>query len=335
MIKKFFKSHPIHKKIVPLFDSLMIIRPTLFFSVWVMVCIGMYIGMILKVGFGNIPMNVVEFSYRAFTIFFGISLVCASTFILNQLSDIDGDKINKKLLIVGNVLSEEKALTISKITAIIGFISIFFVSWIVGFPMLLLYLLWGRLYNHEKYNWKSNPWLGLLCNVSCGYFLILSGILYVNDSIVFLFSVISSSLIYTIPFLFAYFSVVLLANIPDFEGDNLTKKKTFTVIYGVKNTIIFSTFMCIGSLVLGLYLWDPLSSTAALSALPFFLFTVFRGENKDIIRSIRYPILLLNFYVLTIYPLLLFPVIISYYLTKYYYWHRFSVHYPTLLVDDD
>jgi len=338
MIKNFFKSHSVHKKIAPLFDILMISRPTLFFSVWVMVCIGMYIGMILSFSpenRGYLPMNITDFSYKTIIMFFGISLICASTFIVNQLSDVEGDKINKKLFIIGNVLSKEKALTVSRVAIIIGGMSILIVSWLIVFPMLLVYLFWGKFYNNEPYNWKSNPWLGLICNIVCGYFLILSGILYINDSISLLFSTILSSFIYVLPFLFAYTSVVLLANIPDFEGDKKTNKDTFTVVYGIRSTIVLATFMCMASLILGLYLWEPLSSTAALSALPFFLFAVFRGQDKDIIRSIRYPIVLLNFYVLTIFPLLLFPVMISYYLTKYYYWHRFSIHYPTLLVDND
>ena len=62
MIKNFLKSHPMHKKIAPLFDLLMISRPTLFFSVWVMICIGMYIGMFLT--HQNLSVNITEFNYK-------------------------------------------------------------------------------------------------------------------------------------------------------------------------------------------------------------------------------------------------------------------------------
>ena len=336
MVKNFLKSHPIHKKIVPLFDLLMISRPTLFFSVWVMICIGMYIGMLVGADghLEHISVNITNFSFKTLAIFFGISLICAATFILNQLSDVKGDKINKKIFIIDNTVSAEKALIVSRIAFALGLISIIIFKLSVLFPALLIYFFWGKLYNDQRYNWKSNPWLGFLCNIICGYLLILSGVLSVNDSMSIWFEIVNS-FVYTLPFLFAYASVVLLANIPDMEGDKETNKKTFTVVYGVRNTVLLSTSMCVFSLLLGLYLWEPLSSTAALSALPFFLFATFRSQNKDILRSIRYPILLLNFYVLTIYPLLIFPVLISYYLTKYYYWHRFSIHYPTLLVDND
>ena len=137
------------------------------------------------------------------------------------------------------------------------------------------------------------------------------------------------------PFLFAYASVVLLANIPDYDGDKAINKNTIAVILGRKVTIIIATSLCLISFLMGLYIDEPLSTTSSLTSLPFFFFALLRGEEKDVIRAIRYPIFLLNFYVFTIYPLLIFPVMISYYISKYYYWHRFSIHYPTLLVDND
>ena len=96
MIKNFLKNNPIHKKIVPRLDYLMLLRPTLFFSVWVMICIGMYISSILS---KNIEMNIVNYNIETLFIFFGISMVCGSTFIINQLSDIESDRISHDNLV--------------------------------------------------------------------------------------------------------------------------------------------------------------------------------------------------------------------------------------------
>ena len=126
-----------------------------------------------------------------------------------------------------------------------------------------------------------------------------------------------------------------MINISNKDGDESVGRQTFAVSFGIKTTSILAFFLCLVSFLMGLFLSEPLSSVSSLSALPFFIFLIFRGKTKDILRSIRYSIFLLNFYVLTIYPLLFFPVIISYYLAKYYYWHRFSIHYPTLLVEND
>jgi hypothetical protein len=57
--------------------------------------------------------------------------------------------------------------------------------------------------------------------------------------------------------------------------------------------------------------------------------------DKDILRAIRYPIFILNFFALSVYPWLFVPLVLTYYVSKYYYWHRFNLHYPTFLVEHD
>ncbi len=331
MIKNFLKNNPIHKKIVPRLDYLMLLRPTLFFSVWIMICIGMYISSILS---KSIEMNIVSYSPQTLIIFFGISLVCGSTFIINQLSDINSDKINNKIFLLDGTISSENALKVSKIISSSGFVIILLIDYLILFPIGIIFLVWGKLYNHKNYNWKSKPWHGLIANILCGYLLILTGMLF-NRETMSISTLLLQSFIYCLPFMLAYSSIVLLANVPDENGDKDSSKNTFTVIYGVKTTVSLSTLFCLLSFLLGMYINEPLSSISSLSALPFFLFAFFRGKNKDIIRAIRYPIFLLHFYLFTVYPLLFFPIVAFYYLSKYYYWHRFNLHYPTLLVEND
>ena len=331
MLTKFIKTHPVHKKIVPYLDNFMLFRPTLFFSVWVMICIGMYISSKLN---NMSKMNITEINYTTTLLFLGISLVCGATIILNQISDIESDKINKKNFLFDGIIKVNRALFISRVVSILGLIIVLTVSWEVVVPLLMLYLIWGILYNDERYNWKTNPLLGVFANLACGYLLILCGMVYNRYDMSIQF-ILFNSFIYIIPFIFAYASIVLLVNIPDKNGDTVTNKNTLTVVLGDRMTILFATILCISSFLIALFIKEPLCSTASLTSIPFFLFAVFRGEDKDVMRAIRYPILLLNFYVLTIYPLLFFPIMSFYYISKYYYWHRFSIHYPTLLVDND
>ena len=112
MIKNFLKNNPIHKKIAPRLDYLMLLRPTLFFSVWVMICIGMYISSILS---NTVEMNIIDYNAHTLIMFFGITLVCGSTFIINQLSDVDSDRINNKVFLLNGMISSKDALKISKI----------------------------------------------------------------------------------------------------------------------------------------------------------------------------------------------------------------------------
>ena len=331
MIKNFLKSHSIHKDIVPFFDIIMILRLTLFFGVWSMVCIGMYIGSFIN---GETQVNITDYNLFTIILFTGISFICGSIFIINQINDLESDTANNKAIIIGQYITKKTAVLVSNAICGIGFLLICVVDYAVAFPVMIMYLVCGRLYSNETINAKSNLWMGLAFYLTLGYLLILSGVVYnrYDSSIIY---ILVESLVYTIPFLLAYISVALVINILDSSGDRLVGRETCVTSFGIRATSILACFLCLVSFIIAIYLSDPLSSVSSLSAIPFFLFLVFRGKDKDILRSIRYPVLLLNFYVLTIYPLLFFPVISTYYITKYYYWHRFSIHYPTLLVEND
>ena len=140
--------------------------------------------------------------------------------------------------------------------------------------------------------------------------------------------------LYVTIFLMSFSSVALMTTLPDILGDMKTGLKTFPIVYGKKITLIIALILVIFSFIISMINNDPIASTAAIVSIPFFFFATFRGLDKDILRSIRYPIFLLNFFVLPFYPFLSVPIIIIYYLSKYYYWYRFGLHYPTFLVDD-
>ena len=95
MIKRFLKYHPVHKKFVPNLDIVFLLRPTFFFSVWVMVVIGMSSAQMYLVDY---PLWITELSWRTFFAFLGLTFVCSSTFILNQIPDENNDGVNKILV---------------------------------------------------------------------------------------------------------------------------------------------------------------------------------------------------------------------------------------------
>ena len=116
MIKKFLQSHPIHKKIAPRFDIIFIIRPTLFFVVWVMVVSGM-ISAEIRINPSSIWMT--NFSLEIFSIFIGLTLLLSSAFILNHLSDDSSYPINQKI-IIDKYVSMDKRKVLSRSLLIIG-----------------------------------------------------------------------------------------------------------------------------------------------------------------------------------------------------------------------
>ena len=331
MIKEFLKSNPIHKKIVPSLDMIMIARLSYFFGVWAMVCIGMYIGDLIN---NSVDINSITMSFSTSMLFLGISFICAAIFVNNQIHDLETDKNNNKKIIIDNYITIDFSKKVALFFIVCGLLLIIFIDYLVVFPMALLYLICGVLFTNKNLKFKQNIFLNFLFYMILALFLILSGITYSRSgmSIINLFAM---SIKYLTPFLLLYGAVVLAVNILDQEGDRLSNRCTIPQNIGVRFTSIIAFLMCFLSFLIGLYIEEPLSVVCSISSVPFFLFLIFRGKEKDIVRAVRYPILLVNFYIFMIFPLLLYPIVITFYLSKYYYWHRFSLHYPTLLVDND
>ena len=168
MIKNFLKSHSIHKDIVPFFDIIMLFRLTLFFGVWSMVCIGMYIGSLIN---NEIQINITDYNLFTIILFIGVSFICGSIFIINQITDLESDSSNNKAIIIGVHITKETAAVVSNVICGIGFLLICVADYVVIFPIMLMYLVCGRLYSNQKINLKSNLWMGLAFYLFLGYYL--------------------------------------------------------------------------------------------------------------------------------------------------------------------
>ena len=334
MIKRFLKYHPVHKKLVPKLDIVFLLRPTLFFSVWVMVVIGMASAQMHLVGH---PLWITELSWKTFLVFMGLTFVSSSAFILNQISDEESDAVNKKLFLVGKYISSEKSQSISNILLISGLVISLVVNWFTAILVGCIYLVWGIINNWQPFNWKRKPIFGWLANsvvggllFAVGWFLVMKNQL--NNGI----NILDIALFeYMTPYLLCFSSVALLIALPDIKGDKKSGDRTFPIAYGEMSILFLSLIIICVAFIFALHHGNPLASTALLVSIPFFVFTVIRRFDKDVLRAIRYPIFILNFFALSIYPWLFVPLLITFYLSKYYYWHRFNLHYPTFLVDHD
>jgi hypothetical protein len=209
-------------------------------------------------------------------------------------------------------------------------------NWVTAIPAMLIYLLWGIEYNHPPIEWKNTPTAGWLVNSCVGVLLFIIGWMlgmnnYPNNTMIPLsFDTFSHML----PYILCFSAVSLLITLPDMKNVD-SDMRTIPIMFGFSASIMISLLMVSIALYVSLQHADPLASTATLVSLPFFIFAAVRQMNKDILRAIRYPIFILNFFTLPYYPLLVVPLFCTYYLSKYYYWHRFDLHYPTFLVDHD
>ena len=318
MIKKFITSNPLHKKIVPFLDWIMLLRIEKMLAVWALICVGMYIGSILN---NSTIINATDYSFDTFIFFFGCSLLCGGIFIIQEANEFKIRNNNNNLFNHIDIVDIGKSKIIGDIVAVIGTLLVLYINF---FSILLsiIYLL-NRFFIKDgsilSISLKSTS---LIFNLFIGISLMKMGFIYVFINS--MSDIISSTLviIYAIPFTLGLCSVCIFINELEFNSEKS------------QNMYILALIFCLLSVSIGLKLNEPLFSVSGVTVLPFYLFAVLRGKYKDIVRSVRYSILIFNFYILTIYPLLFFPLIITYYLSKYYNWHRLNFHYPTFLVDE-
>ena len=101
---------------------------------------------------------------------------------------------------------------------------------------------------------------------------------------------------FMLPYLLCFSSVSILTTLPDMKGDVESGDKTFPIVYGEIQTMYLSLILICFAFVVSIYHEDPIASTATLVSLPFFVMTVLRRKKKDVLRAIRYPIFILNFF---------------------------------------
>ena len=329
MVKQFLRDNPIHKKIVPYFDYFFLLRPTLYSAIWVMLILGMAAA---KMSIVDYPLWINNYDFSTFLVLSGITLLCSGTFIINQIVDRYGDEKNKKLFLINEYIKIEDAQLISNLISFVGFILLSLGNFILCPLGLLIYILWGILYNKPPFEWKKNPFLGILTNILIGIILFLIGWLQVTGINNIQFAQLIDSML---PYILCFTAVSLMTNIPDIKGDECDNANTFTIKFGRRSTSMLGTILVFIAFYFSYNNSDPVASTASLSSIPFFIFALIRDLDKDVLRAIRYPIFLINLFACAIYPWLFVALFIIYYFSKYYYWHRFNLHYPTFLVEND
>jgi len=319
-----FKINP--KYLKPL-DYLFILRPTLFFPVWVATLAG-YAAYFLHNN--TIVWWNFHFSWSILFNFILITLCCGGAFILNQLHDIETDKENKKLfLIAENIVSQSVAKKVGY--ALIGITLVLFL--IQNLALFLIaagvVLIGGYCYNYNPFAWKNKPIMGILTNM------IVVGLL------LFMFgwrlggAIAIDTIGYAVPYILAIGSIAILTTIPDMEGDRNTGKVTFAVRYGEKISIWVSFIMIALAFVIGLLNDDPVISHSILISSPLYIILLFKQDLTWVLRTIRYPILFIALFLSVEFPYFFVVILANYYLSKIYYATRFNLDYPSFKIEEE
>lgn len=306
-------------------DYLFILRPTLFFPVWIITLAGYSTHFAAKdvVIWWN-----TEISWKIFFNFCILTLAAGATFIFNQLQDIESDKDNQKLFLISEEhIHPATAKKIGLILMIVSMIIFLAQSFLLFLVLALFLLVWGYLYNYPPFAWKDKAVMGIVTNLLGGMLLFLIGWIMAGD-----FS--TDVFIRMIPYILAWGAVALLTTIPDQEGDAKHDKNTFAVKYGSKVTIWLSTGWVILAFLIGMFNSDPIITHPTLLALPLFIITAFTLKPEWVIRTIRFPLLFIGLILCVQFPYFFVAILINYYLAKIYYVNRFNLDYPTFKVEE-
>jgi len=314
------------EKILRPLDYIYVLRPSLFFAVWIITLAGYEAGHLHYTGTStwfNINLNLLVLFN-----FFLITLSTGGVFIFNQLQDVESDKENNKcFLISDNYITVEFAKKYGWILAIGPLVLFLFIDIKIFILMALLQVLWSYVYNYPPFQWKDKPVFGVLANLLAGVILFLAGWQMSGE-----ITLIALNKFY--PYLCAWGAVSILTTIPDIDGDKKQTKQTIAIWLGRKATVWITLIAVLVGFLLGMKENDPVITHAILLSFPLYVITAFRPTQAWVLRTIRYSILFLAIFLSIEYPYFFIALGLNFYISRFYYKSRFNLEYPSFNVNE-
>ncbi len=295
------------------FDYFFVLRPLLHIPVWTVLILGYY-SIHLSHGYKwNLLLSLLLGSF-----------VFGGVFLINQIYDIESDRINGKLHFLpdGHIKPGVAWLMfiVLNTTSIVGG---FFVSLEVGVLIIAVMIL-GMLYSVPPISLKNRPWAAALSNgLGHGSLVFMVGYYAGGGASI-------KGVIHSLPYFFAVVAVYIGTTLPDIEGDRRTGKRTIGVKYGEAHSIHIIVLCYIAAIAFGFLLADKPFLYAALAALPFYLWCYLKPSSAAAVLAVKVSILTLSLVASFVMPLYLFFLVILVYLTRIYYRARFNMEYPSI-----
>ncbi len=301
------------------FDAIFVLRPLLLIVVWDFFLIGNF----LATGSGNLNKEVI-LGLVAYTALMG------GIYILNQMTDIETDRFNKKLFLLSEgyvslrfAATEMVILWFLALTLGVRF------GWIF-MAFILLSLLLGVFYSLPPVKLKGRPIWDMLSN-GIGYGMLNFAVGWLSQR-PFEWQMFLKFL----PYSLSISAVFINTTIVDVEGDKKSGEVTTAVLLGERHSYAFSTILMAMAVIASFLLRDPICFIPSLIALPFFLYLLFYSKKekplnrKLTIISFRLPGLIFTIITGYLYPSYLVFLGIVIIGMRIYYRYRFGIVYPTL-----
>ena len=305
-------------------------RPVLLGPAWTMVLVGH--SRARGYGFG-------EGSGRLGMVLVLFSLLMGGIYILNQVNDLEADRLNHKLfLLADGWLSIKSALFQGWGLLTLAVAGAFYLQWKLGM-LLLASMGLGMAYNAKGWGWKGKPIWGLVANmVGFGFLAFAIGWMAASSEFGW------KTVWYSIPYPFAIGAVYGNTTVLDAEGDREVRKKTLAGRFGIRRTLWLGVVFVACAVGAAWVLGDRimlLTGGIALALLGWMMVRTnnVRGrtenvcgarEEQAIDQASKGAILALSLRMAWTYPWYLVLMGGTFLGSRWYYRKRFGMRYPRL-----
>lgn len=246
-----------------------------------------------------------------------------SVYIVNQIFDVETDRLNNKLFLVAEGYVNRKAIWAEAVILLAAALalSLYFFSRAFALMILLSGIL-GLLYSIPPFKLKGKPFLDMLAN-GLGY----GGLAF---AVGWLVSGEYGPRIWlsSAPYVLAVAAVYVNTTIPDCRSDQATGNITTGVFLGEKATIWLGLGLMAVSAGLSFYLKDWLCLVASVSALPLFVMAAVTRKLRWTMLSYQGGSLALVLLIGLMYPVFFLLLGVTYLSLKIYHKKRFQMDYP-------
>jgi 4-hydroxybenzoate polyprenyltransferase len=322
----------VRKTVQKILDIFFLLRIPLLAPVWTILILGWITGNSQAHLGGSFFHDRTTTESQMWIVLIGFSLIVASIYVMNQIADIESDRINHKLFLLPHgIISVKIAWILAVVCAVSGMLfSLFF-----GPILIVLFsisLLVGILYNLPPARLKNHAWGSVLANsLGHGMLTFLVGWYIAKFGSVLDYATLKAGLLSSIAPSLANGAVFLATTIPDEAGDKQTGKKTFCVQYGQKATAIAAAIACLGafgfSFTMEFHFWVMMIPSAI--SLIFFAYLALSPRQELAFRSFKWPVFLLSAFVTMYMPVYGILILVTFFGSRAYYRRRFGIDYPT------
>jgi len=301
------------------FDFIFLLRPILLIPCWNFLLIGSYRARGVDGFTGEIVLGLIIYTF-----------VMGGVYILNQIMDVETDRLNKKLFLLseGYVPIKYAYIEMLVLWIVAIFLSLRFDMIFIIF--IILSIIMGILYSVSPVKLKGKPIFDTLSN-GFGY-----GIVNLAVGWLLVRSFEWNMFLLFIPYFLSLSAFFINTTIVDIEGDRRAHELTTALFLGENVASIISTALMLGGVLIAYILKDFICLIPAAVALPLFAYVAVysslknRIHRKLTIASFRLHGLVFTLITAYVYPLYLIVLIVVFVSMRFYYRSRFGMVYPTL-----